>query len=434
MSEVEEINVHPLIKHVLDVIVNKSTAKSQLWSSRTHYRYFTKFVLPKRRWLKRIYISQNYLVAVFTKGGWYSGNHIYLFGVDSSTEKLFVRKVDNLPVNSSIDIAKHVEIIDDKLFVLRENGDDIVKQYVLGYRYDLEETEEVSLYVEGGKSYRVQGEVLLNVNYAFKTEGEFREIYSQAMINNIYSEYSRIAATLTYYVLHRYLSELGITTIRNSNKLYILGGYPRTTNRDYYLLAVAKEIREALENILQIKYLSVSDGPVIEIFAKSYRYSYKRNRIASITPDCHYGQYYCDIEIQVSPDIVDEGVFKETWEHNSEKIREKIKELEAIEQVEFIGNHRIELESLPRQVTVTISMPKILTFPTQRYSITGRIEEYYVPANTRITIMQKEHGTKKIRLMNYASVTFAAEPASDDYIVNRNVLAIQELMRKHRLP
>ena len=434
MSEVEEINVHPLIKHVLDVIVNKSTAKSQLWSSRTHYRYFTKYVLSKRKWLKRIYISENYLVAVFTKGGWYSWQHIYLFGIDSGTGKLFVRKVDQEPDNPRFDLSKYIRQVNDYLFILEDNGDDIIKQFILGYNYDILEKEEVSLFAEGSKNYRIQGEVLMNVNNAFESEGEFREIYSQSLIGSIYSEYSRLAATLTYYVLHRYFSEIGITTLRNSNRLYIPGGYPRTTNRDYYLLAIAKEIREALENILDIKYTTVSNGPVIEIYSKSYREAYKRSRIVSLQPDCHFGQYYCNIEIHISPDIVDEGVFKEVWDQNSEKIRDKIKRLDYQEQVEFVGNHKIVLVSLPRQVTVTIFMPKLLATPTRSYMLTGRVEEYYVPSGTTISITQREHGTKKIRLMNYASVTFSSEPASDDYYVNRNVLAIRELMRKHKLP
>jgi len=420
--------------NLVKILLTNRRIPSTFFVDEYHWLYYLRYVKPKLVRLKAIAVSKNgeYIIVDVDIGKKYENWHTYLIGFDSQQGKLFVNHVFDLPSPYAIDV---VDINGIRILVVEES---VVKDVVLGYGIDLDRNEydviDASWF---GKrrdvAFRVQGDVVLYVRMV----DDIRKRYVDDIEWHAGSQLSDLLWLYTCNLIARKLREYRIAArIVRQNRLAVItipSVVPRKAEKDRverYLKAVANIVREALQVLDPKGELRVECRDYGACFVMID--SYKPIRVVKAAGG-EWGNPYVDIFVEQCmwyyDTIVRFSVLRKVLGYVVNQINEFAKQAEPRVYTHRVGDHVIQIPSLPRRIAIPIP-DEYFDAELQNTTIMVSLERYYVPRGSEIVLYHSQHGRKVVRLDVDADIEIGTTGVHDMHSAEMTRVALQLLVKK----
>jgi hypothetical protein len=430
-SFLDNLELHPKLKQLLSCTLYGRKPPRVLFND-ISYRYYMVYVKPKitmalkNKFVKLrdrygsaykklnlvIYVSPSYMLYMFTSDikecGEDNGDcsirdgsrHYYILGVDNDG-KIFVNRVSRAPTlyDNKIEMSPNIE--------LRLVRSDSEFYYVMGYRIDLGDKEEITIDVAGRTGVRVQGDIVLIVEPLGGSLTGY--IHREQIINHL--------RLLLVDVINRILLDHGISCIIARDGVLIENIAPRRNETPYLrkiFNLIAKELKELLGDVeIHHDWLLINSG------------DFRGFIVSARTRSGGFGNRYNHIAIEI------------TWsnsemEHNQFLVALQNEMLKAIENIPFtntefnMGNHHVKAFNVKPLSFTYRPNKQPLTIGENIITIINQLT-FIVNPKSWVELYHKEHGVKTIRFNNDYVIRFVHVLIDSRYIDERNRVIVRNL-------
>jgi len=418
-----------------DLVKILKSARESEFSSRSHYVYYKRYLLPKFSKLgKRYKVGEEYHYLErrkVTKEMWFdlnvkvSENYVlfefilnrnhedfleyyrYLLGKDRG--KVFINKVRQSWREQNRELVSSERLGESVICVFKFEDSDVRR--TLGYTQDSE--DEVAFVADEG-DFRVQGEIVLR---AVKTD---IEAFFAGNAESLKYQAVRYTNYLFVDCLVQVLVDMGFSpTIERyerwtpSRGHVVVEGALRRERAGIEALALAYGLARELRKRNLGKVIFSAEAR--EIWMDSERYGEYRVRVNVGVG--RYGEKYLPAILEVEINRAGE-VYKELCEDIDKQVRSL--ERQAYEYT--IGNHFITLKNvLSTFVTYAPCIrPKVL----EERALSTSARFFYVDQHSEVTITHKEHGETKVKFLRPFLIDVVTTEVDEDYPRELNRVAL----------
>jgi len=427
-----------------DVVKTFRSVGEDEFSSKNHYIYYKHYLLRKLSMIGKIYrysrwgaetkkrfnlaigIGKTYAVVEFIKCVKDEGKEpdcyrafSYLIGVNSDG-KLFINKVDFGASNLSIYGESMHDLVVGKSKIYMYIISDYEVKRMLGFTYENENSEVT---IDRSGMYRVQGEIVLDVDMLNLDRKEAEDKY-------IYRIESLLTFPMQYYVeylltdhIARILSEMGFNVRYRDRHLVIDGAIDRKREEldiAAIMIALSKKLREESHEVVYIDRERREMEINSELFGK-YGVSVKRHV-------GRFGERYKPVKIEVwimrCGNICSEIAIDIDAHLRESNLRNTYRYL--------VGGHIVTLKDvMSSSITYT---PAIKPLILRERQITVESDWFYADESSEIELIHREHGVTKIRLAkpSFIRITTTRVDRSYQQEQNRVALSILKEDREYR--
>jgi len=399
-----------------------------------HYWFYRRYVKPKLGRMKTLVVSRNgeYVIVDVDTGRKYDNIHSYLIGFDSQSNKLFVNHVLDMPVSPFMD---YVDVNGVRVIVAEPSD---IKNTVLGYDFDLdrEEYDVIDSRFFARKRdawFRVQGDVVLYVCRVSDLRGLYRVVMDRDARSQLWDLLwlyvcNLIARRLQRYRIAARVGRRGGHVVVAIPSVIRRGADDSSVKR--YLRAVAEVVKEALHILGPEGELRVVCFDYAQCYVKIDDFQLIRVEKAV---GGEWGNPYVDMIIErfvwCYDTITKFAVFRKVLRYVDEQINEFAKHAEPRIYTHRIGDHVIQVPSLPRRIAIPIP-DEYFDIELQNTVIAISRPEYFVPRGSEIVLYHDQHGRKVIRLDVDAIIGFDTTRVHEMHSAEVSRIALQLLARK----
>ena len=431
---------------------------SDYFTSYEHYQYYKRYVLPKLKlvnreypWKSRVspykvykfkhelllcvcdtYLIMNFITNVFSKykgsdgsGYWLlnRNEHEFVLGFDVNG-KLFVNEIPN-DVSAVIPVESK-EFREKGVYVRLVSEDDIRR--LLGFEVDLAKHEAITISATG--SYRVQGEIVIEVN---------RELSSVEQFYEIMADRREIANYVEVYLgnyLNLALIDLGFSA-EPSRHIRLRGVVSSNIiNNPSKIMKMLKSLGDAIINELA-KYM--------EIHAVNYREKKDAGAYAAeyeiasnialfdlkLSLDYFaprpFRSHYSDIDIDLRIDSTNKYEYCMMCREIERELVDALRNTPRQTLKMLLGNHLIVMKNVYRGSIFFRPSRRLEIELVRLPTITSDIGFYYVDGESEVEIVHREHGATKIRFAKAFLVNFATTIVLSDYPDKLNRIVLENI-------
>jgi hypothetical protein len=342
-------------------------------------------------------------------------SYVYGFNNDGL---LFVNRIDSRNI---FDYATP-QLIAFKDNITIYSVNDVVIHKILGYDYDVGELSEITVSDSG--SYRVQGEIVLNVKVVNSIEDYYKRI-----INDLEDQLRGYVHIIILDVIMSILLSLRFNVSLHESETGQLGIAlidirRRGDNIESKLRYIAYEILENLKTFMEIDSYRVDidfSGNIRDIIIRSRYYGeFIINFVLSRIP---FNSKYGDVYIRLI--LNRDGLIMEELKTD---LYNQLRRLQKSRFNHVIGNHKIVItNALSSEITYT---PPIRTQIISTTPIRLSSNYYYVDSESEITITHNEHGITKIKFTKPMFIMFTTTNIDLSYAGECNRVLLDILARK----
>jgi len=424
VKESKAFDVNGLLK------ILKSARESE-FSSKAHYVYYRRYVVPKLSRLGKKYkveeeynsflgreipihiwhdllvaVSDNYILLVFevNKEGWGVRRAFrYLLGKDRG--RVFVNRIEGHWLSDTAVLKCSLSFGESDIEVYLISDGDV--RAALGYTQD---SEDSMAFIADGGVFRVQGEIAIRAENT--TEEEFRK----RIADNLSREAGWYNAYLFCDCLAGILTDLGFTPrFRRREGFFVLiiddvlSRERRWLDKLALLLGLAKELKRR-----GFRKVEVNDSESIILVEDSY---FGKHRLSIVTGRGGFGNPYLPAEIMVEPLECGEVYWK-----IREDIESHVRMLERQDYEYRIGNHFLKLENvLGGSVTY---VPNIKPLMLREMALRIGSTVFYADEKSKVTITHEEHGTTEVRFLKPFAIEIMTTGTHGNYPLEMNRVAL----------
>jgi len=387
-TSIQKDDVDPRIKVLVDILAKREIVpyKTHKIFAKEHFmpvhdEYYLRYIALQRKGIKEIAYSQNYIYVKINVTDRDYNSKYYVVGIDTESDKLFINRVNYTNIEGYL---INVEDIKDDLLVMRVK-ESLFKERVFEYTKDILEDEYV---VDIGPwefmTYRVQGDLQINVHKYPNDPNVLGAIDRQVMEYREYLIADKIAALLNDYGI-----SYNVRRAEGGHYEIVIPGGTDSSRWSKY----SRRNRLRLVKLLAEYFTIREPGDVVD-------------GGFTTTVKMWDGDTQFAIEIisrAYFNDWIGDTIIRTQGEFNYEKRRmfvdDVIKQLDKLESLDLtrqIGNHRITLKKvIPVSIAYMPQIKPIVLDPLTLYIVVQNT--YIVDHDSEIEFSHKEHGVRRVK-------------------------------------
>jgi hypothetical protein len=408
-------NCHPLIANLAKSILHNNKPKREWFSDDVNYFYYIRYVRPKlaardgyyycygndfhKSYTKSLYIAKNYLAievkVKISRIGYidYHNFYIYMVGVDTTTNKLFVNRIPNTVIFDDADC-----IVLQNLRIIKIDDNKIHE--ILGYEFDVDNPNECVLLNTPGR-YRVQGEIIMRLS---------KEIdFVKRVVDNFDRDIRDYIIALAQDKIYGVLLELGY------NPQISRAGLDVNITVDINLSD--KGFEKFVYNVVRglKKYFDNMGG---EVGAKYSHIYVSHPDLGNLIYHFENDKPLRRIRITCQHENVYEPVKGNVYIKTLNEIKNMFENLPRNDFEFLIGEHRIKVKNA-YSLRMTY-VPNIQPIFMNELRISSHDNRFLVDHNSLIEINHREHGKKVVRFGDSFIIEFDTTNVANTFLMERN--------------
>jgi hypothetical protein len=392
-----------------DNVTHKVHARiAKEWFMPRHGDYYLDYIAVRRRDIDKLAVAPHYVVVSIKPRRGSINFKTYVIGIDYDSDMLFINRVHYIDLYG-LKIDKIDRIVDSRGDVLViYTDDDTIKESIFTYRHDVVANEYTIQLPDTpvgvlGERYRVQGDVVFALSHFSLKDHVFAWSMSEIRRYINYLTADKIAAILMDHGL-----SVDVEHADNNRYALILRGGANSSRWSRYSSRNRLRISKLIGEYFDISVNQSSTFTTVDIKDENMQ---AHIEIVSRT---HYGNDIGDIMIIVR-DVENDQLFGTLLND----MVEQFKLLKPIDMVRYVGNHRIELKHvIPVMFSYNPQIKPLVLEPLTLYISAQHV--YVVDNDTVITLMHREHGSRKIKFAGKYVLSIEHVTTHQDEVAERN--------------